>query len=1029
MNFATWSIRNPIPSILLFALLALAGLWGFQKLPTQDLPDLDLPMVTVALSQPGAAPAQLETEVARKVEDALATLSGLNHLSTSVTDGLVSIQVQFVLEKNLSDALIETKNAVDGIRSDLPPDLLQPTVSASNSVGAPVLTYAIVSSRLSEEQLSWFVDDTVAKTVLGVSGVGRFERLGGIEREVRIEVDPLRMSALGITAADVSRALRQVQQQSSGGRGQLGGEEQSVRTIATVRQASELAGLRISLSNGTSFRLDQIATIIDGQADPTHAALLDGKHVVGFSVYRARGFDEVRLAEGVREALAGLQQADPALSLTEISGSVGQTLEQYEGSMAMLYEGAILAMIVVWLFLRDWRATLIASTALPLSILPAFAAMAWLGFTLNTVTLLALAVVVGILVDDAIVEIENIERHRHMGKSIREAAEDAVTEIALAVMATTMSLVVVFLPTAMMSGIGGLVFKQFGWTAVIAVLASLLVARLLTPMMAAYLLKSEPIPEKEDGRVMRWYMATARWCLKHRKTTLGGAVIFLAASLALVPFIETGFIPASDSGTTTVSIELPPASSMGDTLAVAESARKAVSDVDGIAHVFATVGTAQSAGPGGSRAGEVRRASLTLTMGPRGDRPSQQVIEKAVRERLLNVAGARFAVGGGGPGEKLSIILASDNAEVLKASAEAVESELRDVKGLTGIASTASLERPEIIIRPDPERAAERGVTTAAIGDVVRVATSGDFDSQVARLNLDNRQVYIRARIPDAARQDIDTIGNMRVPGRDGPVPLASVATLSVESGPAQIDRHDRLRNVTISADLGGTALGTAQAAAANLPSIKSLPSSVKVVEAGDAEIVAELGAGFGMALVVGVLCIYCVLVLLFRDFLQPITILSAIPLSIGGAFLALLVTRSQLSVPSMIGLVMLMGIVTKNSILLVEYAVIGMRDRGLSVHDALLDACHKRARPIVMTTIAMIAGMLPIALGLGADSSFRRPMAMAVIGGLITSTALSLLVVPAVFLYVDKFEKWLASLGFFRHTERATAGAGALER
>ena len=1022
MNFATWSIRNPIPSILLFALLALAGLWGFQKLPTQDLPDLDLPMVTVMLTQPGAAPAQLETEVARKVEDSLATLSGLNHLRTSITDGLVSIQVEFVLEKNLSDALIETKNAVDSIRSDLPDDLLQPTVSASTSVGSPVLTYAISSSRLNEEQLSWFVDDTIAKTIFSLPGVGRFERLGGIEREVRIELDPSRMSALGITAADVSRALRQVQQESSGGRGQLGGQEQSVRTIATVRQASELADLRIALSNGKSFRLDQIATIVDGQADPTQAALLDGEHVVGFSVYRARGFDEVRLAEGVREALAGLQQADPALSLTEISGSVGQTLEQYECSMAMLYEGAILAMIVVWLFLRDWRATLIASTALPLSILPAFAAMAWLGFTLNTVTLLALAVIVGILVDDAIVEIENIERHRHRGKSVREAAEDAVTEIALAVMATTMSLVVVFLPTAMMSGIGGLVFKQFGWTAVIAVLASLLVARLLTPMMAAYLLKPEPIPEKEDGRVMRWYMATARWCLKHRKTTLSGAVIFLAASLALVPFIETGFIPASDSGSTTLSIELPPASSLEDTLAVAGSARKAIGDVDGIAHVFATVGKAQSAGPGGAQAGEVRRASLTLTLGPRNDRPSQQVIEKAVRERLLDVPGARFAIGGGGPGEKLTIILASDNAEALKASADAVEAELRDVKGLTGIASTASLERPEIIIRPDPERAAERGVTTEAIGDVVRVATRGDFDAQVARLNLDNRQVYIRARIPDAARQDIDTLGNMRVPGRDGSVPLASVASLTVQSGPAQIDRHDRLRNVTISADLGGTALGTAQAAVANLTSIKSLPSSVKVIEAGDAEIVAELGGGFAMALVVGVLCIYCVLVLLFRDFLQPITILSAIPLSIGGAFLALLVTRSQLSVPSMIGLVMLMGIVTKNSILLVEYAVIGIRERGLPVHEALLDACHKRARPIVMTTIAMIAGMLPIALGLGADSSFRRPMAMAVIGGLITSTALSLLVVPAVFLYVDRIEKWLASLGFFRHTVRATA-------
>lgn len=1024
MNFATWSIRNPIPSILLFALLTVAGLWGFQKLPTQDLPDLELPMVTVTLTQPGAAPAQLETEVARKVENALATLSGLNHLRTSVTDGVVSIQVEFVLEKHLSDALIETKNAVDSIRSDLPPDLLQPNVSASSSVGAAVLTYAIASSRLNEEQLSWFVDDVVGKAVLGVRGVGRFERLGGVEREVRIEVDPLRMTALGVTAADVSRAFRQIQQESSGGRGQLGGKEQSIRTIATVRTASELADLRVALPDGSHFRLSQIASIVDGQTDASQAALLDGQHVVGFSVYRARGYDEVRLAQGVREAVRLLQEDDPKLTFTEISGSIGQTLEQYDGSMAMLYEGAILAMVVVWVFLRDWRATLIASTALPLSILPAFAAMAWLGFTLNTVTLLALAVVVGILVDDAIVEIENIERHRHMGKSIRQAAEDAVSEIALAVMATTMSLVVVFLPTAMMSGIGGMVFKQFGWTAVIAVLASLLVARLLTPMMAAYILKPEPIPEPEDGRVMGTYMTLVRWCLKHRKTTLGGSVAFLAASLALVPFIETGFIPASDSGTTTVSIELPPASSLDDTLAISESAREAIRTVHGVAHVFTTVGNAQRSGPGAAKTGEVRRATLTLTLSPRGERPTQQDIENSVRESLGHVPGARFAVGGSGPGGKLTIILAGDNIDALKASANAVESQLRDVKGLFNIASTASLERPEIIIRPDAERAAERGVTADAIGDIVRIATSGDFDSQVARLNLDNRQVYIRARLSDTDRQDIGTIRNMRVPGSQGSVPLGSIASISVESGPLQIDRYDRLRNVTISADLGGTALGTAQAAAANLPSMRNLPSGVKVVQAGDAEIIAELGAGFGMALVVGVLCIYCVLVLLFRDFLQPITILSAIPLSIGGAFLALLVTDSELSVPSMIGLVMLMGIVTKNSILLVEYAVLGMRARGLSAHDALLDACHKRARPIVMTTVAMIAGMLPIALGLGADSSFRRPMAMAVIGGLITSTALSLLVVPTVFLYVHRFEAWLVSMGILQPLFRGSDAA-----
>ena len=1011
MNFATWSIRNPIPAILLFVLLSLAGIWGFQNLPTQNLPDFDMPMVSVNLSQPGAAPAQLETEVARKVEDALATLSGLNHLHTSVTNGRVSIGVEFVLEKNLSDALIETKNAVDSIRADLPTELLQPTVSAATSVGAPIQTFAIASSRMDEEALSWFVDDIVAKTVLGVTGVGRFERVGGVQREVLIEVDPTRMASLGISAGDISRALRQIQQESSGGRGQLGGQEQSLRTIATVRQAQELAALRITLPNGQVFRLDQVATIVDGAAERSQAALLDGTPAVGFNVYRARGFDEVAIAEEVQIALAGLQQSDPSLEIMPISGSVGQTLEQYEGSMTMLFEGAILAVLVVWVFLRDWRATLVSAAALPLSILPAFAAMAWLGYSLNTVTLLALAVVVGILVDDAIVEIENIERHRHLGKSIREATEDAVSEIALAVTATTLTLVAVFLPTVMMSGIAGLVFKQFGWTAVIAVLASLLVARLLTPMMAAYFLKPQPTKPHKDGRVMHGYLVLVRWCLAHRKTTMAAATAFLAGSLALVPMLPIGFIPPPNGNYSNISVELPPASSLEDTLLAAEAARLAIAGVEGVERVFVTAGSAQAAGMSGMQAGEVRRASLTVALAPREQRPPQLEIERAIRQQLLRVPGARFSVSSGGPSERLQIILASDNAAALTASARAVERQLREIDGLAGITSTASLERPEIVIRPDLERAAEQGVTTAAIGEAIRMATSGDFDPQVARLNLDNRQVYIRTRVSDAARQDIDTLANLRVQGRDGLVPLSSIATLSVESGPIQLDRFDRLRNVVVSADLGGTTLGAAQAAAADLEAMRTLPSNVSVIEAGDAEIVNDLMSGFAMALVVGVLCVYCVLVLLFRDFLQPVTILSAIPLSIGGAFLALLIAGAELSVPAIIGLIMLMGIVTKNSILLVDYAIMGREKDGLPLYEALVDACHKRARPIVMTTLAMIAGMAPIALGLGADASFRQPMAIGVIGGLITSTMLSLLVVPIVFSYVDGFERWLGKL------------------
>jgi multidrug efflux pump subunit AcrB len=1023
MNLATWSIRNPIPTILGFVLLAFAGLWAFRNLPIQNIPDIDLPTVNVALLEPGAAPAQLETEVARRVEDSVATLGGLKHMRTSITDGRVSITAQFVLEKPISEALIETKDAVDRVRSDLPADLLQPTVSAVTIGGDAVLVYAIASSTMNEEALSWYVDDTVTKAVLGVPGVGRIERVGGVQREVRIEVNPTELAALGVTPGDISRALRQVEQESSGGKGQLGRSEQAVRTIATVRQASDLAALPVALADGRQIRLDQVAVVHDDIADRTKIALLDGAPAVGFKVYRARNFDETRIVDGVKAALDRLKQTEPSLSYRRVSGSVAYTIEQYDGSMHMLYEGGALAIVVVFLFLREWRATLIAAAALPLSILPAFVAMSWFGYSLNILTLLALAVVVGILVDDAIVEIENIERHSRMGRPIAQAVADAVEEIALAVTATTMSLVVVFLPTTFMSGVPGLFFRQFGMTAVVAVLASLLVARLLTPLMAARWLRTTKAEESGDRRLMRVYLSAVRWCLDHRKTTAAGAVAFFLASIALAPLLPSGLIPPSDAGYTTVSIELPPGSSLQSTLRVAEQARVAIKDVPGIESVLTSVGDVQrgSGGPEGDtqQAGDVRKGALIVTLSPRDQRPRQVALENTLRDRLLAVPGAHFHIGAGRPGEKMELILSSDNAQALKASAQTLQHELLGLPGLSNVSTTASLERPEIIVRPDFRRAAERGITSAAIGEVVRVATSGDFDAQVARLNLDGRQIYVRVRIADAARQDLETLANLRVSGRDGPVPLSSVASLAVESGPSQIDRYDRHRYVTVDADLGGTPLGAALNAALDLPAARGLPSSVKLIQSGDAETAAELAAGFGIAVVVAVFSLFCVLALLFQDFLQPVTILSVLPLSFGGAFVALLVARSELDMPAMIGVVMLIGIVSKNSILLVEYTVVCIRDRGLSRRDAVLSACRNRARAIVMTTFAMTAGMLPLALGFGADSSFRQPMAIAAIGGLLSSTALSLLVVPVVFTYVGGFERWLSR--FWRRETLAT--------
>lgn len=1002
MSFATWSIRNPIPSILLFILLAIGGLFSFSRLPVQDLPDLDLPSVSVSAILPGATPAQLETEVARPIEDAVAALEGVRHVTTTITDGSARIEAEFSLETRLSDAQIRTKDAIDTVRADLPADLLPPTVTVSNFTVEPILVLAVDSARMTESELSWFVDDTVMRAVRAVPGIGKVERIGGIAREAQVIVDPVRLASVGATPADVSRALRQVQQQSSGGRGQLGGEEQAIRTLALVEQASELAQLPVWLSNGRRVRLDQVATIKDGAADRTQLTMLDGHPVVGLAIYRARGAGEVAVAQGVQAALALLKNRTPGLRLRPVGGSFDQTVEQYDASMAMLYEGSLLAILVVWLFLRDWRATMIAATALPLSILPTFAAIHWLGFTLNTLTLLALAVVVGILLDDAIVEVENIERHRRMGKPVMEATEEAVSEIAKAVIATTLSLVAVFLPTALMTGYAGLFFKPFGWTAVIAVLASLLVARLLTPMMAAYFLKNHGQAETENARITRelLYISSVRWCLAHPGTTIAATLMFLAGSLAVLPMIPTGFLPSNDRSLTEMSIELPPGAALSTTLETSEQVRRALLRVKGVDHVFTTIG------PSGDEAsGEVRQASMTLMLAARGNRPSKAAIESSIRTAVADVPGTRFTVGDGGS-EQLELILASEDAAALSQTAQRLVRQLRGLGTLSNIHSTASAERQDIVIRPDLQRATERGVTTEAIGDLVRIATSGDFDAQVGRLNLDNRQLFIRTRMADDARRDLSILSNLRVAGRDGLIALGSVADISMSSGLSRIDRYDRQRFIAISADLNGMAQGDAYAKVQMLPAIRDMPSTVSLIPDGSAQIGEDILAGFVAALIAGVLCIYCVLVLLFQDFFQPITILSALPLSIGGAFLALFLTGGELVLTAMIGLVMLMGIVAKNSILLVEYAILGMKNRGRSREEALLEACRMRARPIIMTSVAMIAGMAPLALGIGADASFRQPMAIAVIGGLLTSTLLSLLVVPVIFEMVDGLEQ-----------------------
>lgn len=1013
MNFSALSIKNPIPAIMLFALLALAGLLSYSTNAVQDFPDIELPIVIVTATLPGAAPAQLETEVARKIEDSVATLQGVKNIYSKVLDGQVTVTVEFILEKQIAEAVNDVRDAVARVRADLPSELRDPSVTKASTAGRVVLTFTAApskDSKLDEQDLSWFVDNTVSKRLLTVPGVGAVKRMGGVNREVRVELDAARMAALNVTAIEVSRRLRLVQQETPGGRGDVSGAEQSVRTIGTVKSAAELGPIDIPLADGRHIRLDQVAVVSDTKAEPRAVAMEDGQKVVGFEIFRTKGASELDVANGVRAAVAELQAAHSNIVLKQAIDNAFPVKENFDGSMELLYEGAFLAVLVVWWFLRDWRATLVAAAALPLSVIPTFLGLKYFGYTLNTVTLLSLALVVGVLVDDAIVEIENISRHLRMGKTPMQAAMEAADEIGMAVIATTFALVAVFLPTAFMGGIPGLFFKQFGWTAVLAILASLMVARLLTPMMAAYILKPTKETEQKDGWIMQRYMATMQWCLRHRLMTAIGSGIFFFGSIALVPLLPTGFVPAADRAQTQINIELPPGSTLAETSSVAEQARLAAMQVKNVKSIFSSIGGGSSGdafAPGASA--EARRAVLTLTTTHRNDRSeSLPQIESQIRDKLADLPGARFNVGPLDTGVKMQLVLRSEDPVALSDAAKKVERELRTLQNVGNVSSSASLVRPEIIVRPDFARAADLGVTAASIGETVRVATAGDYDTNLPKLNLSERQIPIRVKLPDAVRADLAAIERLTVPGKNGPVMLGNVATITMESGPAQIDRLNRSRNVTLAVELGGRSLGEVNTEARALPSMKNLPPAVKIAELGDAQEMQALFASFGIAMLIGVLCIYGVLVLLFKDFMQPVTILAALPLSIGGAFVALLVTRNALSMPSMIGLIMLMGIVTKNSILLVDYAILA-REAGMSRFDALVDACHKRSRPIVMTTIAMGTGMMPLALGLGADPSFRSPMAIAVIGGLITSTFLSLLVVPAVFTYIDDLEYLLA--------------------
>jgi multidrug efflux pump subunit AcrB len=974
-NISAWAIRHPIAPIVLFVVLSFLGVVAFVRLPINLDPDISFPVVSVSISQPGAAPSEMETQIAQRVEGSIASIGNVHNITTTVVEGLVNIILEFQIGTPIDRAVSDVRDAVSKVRNDLPQGIMEPLVQRVDVDGGAIAYYALTTSALTPEQLSWFIDNTVTKRLLALPGVAQVTRSGGVSREIRVELDPARLQALGLTAYEVNQQLRALNVDAAGGRAQVGGGEQGIRVLGGAKSAAALADTQISAGGGRFFRLREIADVRDGVQEVRNLARLNGRPATVFGVYKAKGASDVAVFREVESELARIKSETPAVDTTLMTNTVEHTLRTYHSSLEALAEGSILAVMVVWFFLRNRRATVISALAIPLSAIPTFAFMHWLDFTLNQITLLGLSLVAGVLVDDAIVEIENIVRHMRMGKSGYQAALDASDEIGLAVVATSFTIIAVFLPVSFMGGVTGQYFRQFGLTVAVAVFISLLVARLITPVLAAYSLRRLPVhgAVHEDGPLMTRYMLLLHWCIVHRWKTLAGGTLFFALSIVALTIVPQSFIPPEDFASSQLDVEVPPGGTLEDTGRVTAAAAALLRKSPDVRNVVELVGDDD---------GEIRNASIYISLVPRSERKmSQKEWEQSMMPAIARIPDGRlsFFNQSGGGGRDLQFYLTGDDPQLVESTGRQVIKEMQGLNEIREPRINGDLPRPEIVVTPRLDLAAGLGVSVESIGETIRIATLGDLPQNGAKFALPDRQIAIRVSLLESARRDMSTLENLPVPtALGGPVPLKSVANLSFGQGPSAVHRYNQSRRVLIEADLSpGVELGAATARIYALPTMQHLPQGVQLVKTGNAEFFQEMMQNFALAIGAGVLMVLAVLVLLFGRLFQPITILSALPLSLGGAALALLVTDKPFSIAVVIGFLMLMGIVAKNSILLVDFAIEQMR-AGKPRLDALLEAGHKRAQPIVMTTVAMVAGMLPVALGTGGDSDFRSPMAIA---------------------------------------------------
>ncbi|WP_370182598.1 efflux RND transporter permease subunit [Alteriqipengyuania sp.] len=1120
-NISAWSIRNPVIPLVFFTALLFAGLLSFSQMDVVNNPEVEFPAVNVSISQPGAAPTEIENQITQLVESAVRSINGVKTINSTASEGNSSTFIEFEIGTDPDDAVSEVTNAINTVRGSLPDGILEPRVSKQEISGGFLGIYAVEADDMTLEQLSWFIDDVVAKRLLGVEGMAEVNRFAGVDREIEVILDPEKIQSYGVTASQLNGALRQNNLNAAGGAAEVGGTRQSVRVLGNRQDAYTLSQQQIQLGDGRTIKLADVATVRDGFSEQTSISKVRDKEVVNFAMSRAKGASDVSTFHDALAEIEKIEAENPGVNFIPLFNTVKYTEEQYESSMAMMIEGALLAVVVVFFFLRDWRATFISAVAIPLSAIPTFWFMDLLGFNLNSLSLLALALVAGVLVDDAIVEIENIVRHMRMGKNAYQASIDAADEIGLPVVATSFCIVAVFLPVGLMPGISGQFFKNFGITVVIAVLMSLAVARMITPMLAAYFLKSKGHASHGEGPVMDRYMSILHWSLERGKMLrrregieppskrfiylpmllvtvlllivitglvffavngalaglglaeaagnavatspdskigtfynravgmvqliLAGAVAFGAGWLLLkllgLPFMAFGqrardvwrylearfydhrvwmlmigffsllltiqlfmqvpaqFQPLVDSDNSQVQIEMVPGTTLEDTELVADRVAAMLYEQPEVERALERV--------------RMGSATIYITLSPDRERKSFQ-FERELAPELAKIPDARVRFqsqgGGFGSGRDITVMLAGSDPVLLEETASELVEQMKGLDTLVAPRIEADLNRPELIIKPRPDLAAELGVSTIALSQTIRIATLGEIEQNAAKFSLSDRQIPIRVKLPESSRESLTTIENLPVPTlRGGTVPLSRVADISFGSGPTAIQRYNQSRRVLVGADLAqGVVSGEARTQIDALPALQDLPQGVSRDAVGDEQWQQELVTSLIYAVISGVLLVFAVLVLLYKRLMSPLVNMTSLALApLGGIFLVWIVGQPQ-SMPVYIGVLLLLGIVSKNSILLIDFAIEAM-DEGRDKMEAILDAGHKRAQPIVMTTFAMTAGMIPTALSgiLGSgDGAWRAPMGTMVIGGLVVSTLLTLLIVPAGFSLADGFEK-----------------------